>query len=108
MGADLADAMAFYERYTIFPIVPMFHANAWGMLHAATMMGSKVVLPGRFMDPARIVHLIAQERVTVAAGVPTLWIGVLNILDREQVDLSSLRAIYCGGSAVPQIFIGGL
>jgi len=108
MGAGLADAMALSERDTIFPIVPMFHANAWGMLHAAVMMGSKVVLPGRFMDPARIVHLIAQERVTVAAGVPTLWIGVLNILDREQVDLSSLRAIYCGGSAVPQALIEGL
>jgi len=108
MGAGLADAMALSERDIILPIVPMFHANAWGMLHAAVMMGSKVVLPGRFMDPARIVHLIAQERVTVAAGVPTLWIGVLNVLDREQVDLSSLRAIYCGGSAVPQALIEGL
>ena len=108
MGAGLADAMALSERDTIFPIVPMFHANAWGMLHAAVMMGSKVVLPGRFMDPARIVHLIAQERVTVAAGVPTLWIGVLNVLEKEQADLSSLRAIYCGGSAVPQALIEGL
>src|SRR5258708_17873381 len=105
MGAGLADAMALSERDTIFPIVPMFHANAWGMLHAAVMMGSKVVLPGRFMDPARIVHLIAQERVTVAAGVPTLWICVLNVLEKEQADLSLLRAIYCGCSAVSEAVI---
>ena len=108
MGAGLADAMALSERDTILPVVPMFHANAWGMLHAAIMMGSKLVLPGRFMDPSRIAHLMSQERVTVAAGVPTLWIGLLNVLEREQVDLSALRAIYCGGSAVPKSLIEGL
>ncbi len=105
MATGLADTMALSEHDTILPIVPMFHANAWGMLHAAPMVGAKIVLPGRFMDPGRMVHLLAQERVTYAAGVPTIWIGVLAVLEKEQVDLSALRAIICGGSAVPQSLI---
>jgi fatty-acyl-CoA synthase len=108
MGAGLEDALALSERDTILPVVPMFHANAWGLLHAGIMMGSKIVLPGRFMDPFRIAQLMTQERVTVTAGVPTIWIGLLNVLEREQVDLSALRAIYCGGSAVPRSSIEGL
>jgi fatty-acyl-CoA synthase len=108
MGAGLEDALALSERDTILPVVPMFHANAWGLLHAGIMMGSKIVLPGRFMDPFRIAQLMAQERVTVAAGVPTIWIGLLNVLEKELVDLSALRAIYCGGSAVPRSLIEGL
>jgi fatty-acyl-CoA synthase len=108
MGAGLADALALSERDTILPVVPMFHANAWGLLHAGIMMGSKIVLPGRFMDPFRIAQLMAQERATVAAGVPTIWIGLLNVLEKELVDLSALRAIYCGGSAVPRSLIEGL
>lgn len=108
MGTGLADCMALSERDTILPIVPMFHANAWGLLHAAPMMGAKIVLPGRFMDPGRMVHLLAQECVTFAAGVPTIWIGVLAVLEKEQADLSALRMIICGGSAVPQSLIEGL
>jgi len=108
MCVGLADGPALSERDTVLPVVPMFHANAWGFPHASIMMGSKIVFPGRFMDPARIAHLMAQERVTVAAGVPTIWIGLLNMLEREQVDLSRLRAIYCGGSAVPRSLIEGL
>src|SRR6266516_1984615 len=73
---------------TTLPIVPMFHANAWGFPHAAVMMGSKMVLPGRFMDPLRIASLMEKERVTVACGVPTIWIGLLHLLDREQFDRS--------------------
>src|SRR5579885_2103698 len=108
MGVGLADGTGLSEQDTALPVVPMFHANAWGFPHAAVMMGSKLVFPGRFMDPARIAHLIADERVTVTAGVPTIWIGLLSVLDKEQVDLSSLRAIYCGGSAVPRSLIEGL
>ncbi len=108
MGVGLADGAALSERDTVLPVVPMFHANAWGFPHAGVMMGSKIVLPGRFMDPARVAHLMAQERVTVAAGVPTIWIGMLSVLEKEPVDLSTLRAIYCGGSAVPRSLIEGL
>ena len=108
MAAASADAMALSERDTILPIVPMFHANAWGLLHAAPMVGAKIILPGRFMDPVGVIHLLAQERVTFAAGVPTIWIGVLAMLDKEQADLSALREIICGGSAVPQSLIENL
>ena len=108
MAAASADAMALSERDTILPIVPMFHANAWGLLHAAPMVGAKIILPGRFMDPVGVIHLLAQERVTFAAGVPTIWIGVLAMLDKEQANLSALREIICGGSAVPQSLIENL
>src|SRR5437764_4552035 len=108
MGVGLADGPALSERDTVLPVVPMFHANAWGFPHASVMMGSKIVFPGRFMDPARIAHLMSQERVTVAAGVPTIWIGMLSVIEKEPVDLSALRAIYCGGSAVPRSLIEGL
>src|SRR5947209_2968518 len=108
MGVGLADGAGLSEQDTVLPVVPMFHANAWGFPHAGVMMGSKLVFPGRFMDPMRVAHLMSQERVTVAAGVPTIWIGLLNALDKEQINLSSLRAIYCGGSAVPKSLIEGL
>ncbi len=108
MGVGLADGAALSERDTVLPVVPMFHANAWGFPHAGIMMGSKFVLPGRFLDPLKIAQLMAEERVTVACGVPTIWIGLLHMLEREPLDLSSLRAIYCGGSAVPRSLIEGL
>ncbi len=108
MGVGLADGAALSENDTVLPIVPMFHANAWGFPHAAVMMGSKVVLPGRFMDPLRIAALMQKERVTLSSGVPTIWIGLLSLLDKEQFDLSALRAIFCGGSAVPRALIEGL
>ncbi len=108
MGVGLADGAALSEHDVVLPVVPMFHANAWGFPHAAVMMGSKQVMPGRFLDPLRVAQLMSQERVTVACGVPTIWIGMLAALEREQIDLSSLRAIYCGGSAVPRSLIEGL
>src|SRR5438874_3630475 len=108
MGVGLADSAALSERDVVLPVVPMFHANAWGFPHAGVMFGSKFVLPGRFLDPMRIAHLIAEEHITVAAGVPTIWIGMLQGLEKEPLDLSSLRAIYCGGSAVPRALIEGL
>ena len=108
MGVGLADGPALSENDTVLPIVPMFHANAWGFPHAAVMMGSKIVLPGRFMDPLRVAALMEKERVTLSSGVPTIWIGLLNLLDKEQFDLSALRAIFCGGSAVPRALIEGL
>lgn len=108
MGVGLADGTALSENDVVLPIVPMFHANAWGFPHAAIMMGSKVVLPGRFMDPLRIASLMEKERVSVAAGVPTIWIGLLSLLAKEQFDFSALRAIFCGGSAAPRALIEGL
>lgn len=108
MGVGLADGAALSERDTVLPIVPMFHANAWGLAHAGVMMGSKLVFPGRYMDAMSIARLMDEERVTFAGGVPTIWIGLLNLLDKETFDFSTLRMIICGGSAIPQSLIEGL
>ncbi|HEU5370527.1 MAG TPA: long-chain fatty acid--CoA ligase [Ktedonobacterales bacterium] len=108
LATTQADTLAFSERDTLLPVVPMFHANAWGLAHAAPMIGAKQVFPSRFMDPTRIAHLISDERVTLAAGVPTIWIGLLQVLAKEQIDMSSVTRILCGGSAVPVALIEGL
>ena len=84
----------------ILPVVPMFHANAWGLPYAAFLGGSSLVMPGPDLSPAGLLALMESERVTVAAGVPTIWMGMVPLL--EQHDLSSLRTIICGGSAVPR------
>ncbi|HEY0754077.1 MAG TPA: long-chain fatty acid--CoA ligase [Ktedonobacteraceae bacterium] len=108
MGVGMTDGIGMSEQDTVLPIVPMFHANAWGLAHAGVMMGAKQVFPGRFMDPMSIAHLLAEERVTLAGGVPTIWIGLLSLLEKETFDLSALRMIICGGSAVPQALIENL
>ena len=98
MGAMLADTVAVSERDVVLPVVPMFHANAWGLAHAAVMAGAALAFPGPQMTPAAIAGLIEDEKVTLAAGVPTIWMGALEeLVDR---DTSSLRDILCGGSAV--------
>ena len=83
-------------------IVPMVHANAWGIPYAALMAGADLVLPDRFMDAKSMVRLIETQRPTVAGAVPTIWNDVMHVLDREPGhDISSLRLVACGGSAVP-------
>jgi fatty-acyl-CoA synthase len=98
LGAMLADTVAVSERDVVLPVVPMFHANAWGLAHAAVMAGAALALPGPQMTPAAIAELIESEQVTLAAGVPTIWMGALEELVKR--DTSSLRDILCGGSAV--------
>jgi len=100
VGVMMADSLGACEHDRILPVVPMFHANAWGLAHAAVASGADLVMPGADLSPAALVALIEQERVTVAAGVPTIWMGVLDAIDGH--DVSSLRAIPCGGSAVPR------
>jgi fatty-acyl-CoA synthase len=100
MGATSADGLAAREGDVILPVVPMFHANAWGLAHAAVACGASLVMPGPDLSPKAIATLIEDEKVTVAAGVPTIWMGVLPELVGR--DTSSLRAIPCGGSAVPR------
>jgi fatty-acyl-CoA synthase len=88
------------EDDRILPVVPMFHANAWGLAHAAVASGADLIMPGPDLSPAGLAALIEAERVTIAAGVPTIWMGVLPELKGR--DTSALRAIPCGGSAVPR------
>jgi fatty-acyl-CoA synthase len=102
MGACLGNAFAVSERDRILPVVPQFHANAWGLPYAALMSGAALVMPDRFMVPAAIVKLIETEKVTIGAGVPTIWQGVLAHLRAVGGDLSSLRTLVCGGSALPE------
>ncbi|MHB8671653.1 MAG: long-chain fatty acid--CoA ligase [Acidimicrobiales bacterium] len=100
MATMMADSIGVSERDVILPVVPMFHANAWGLAHAAVFSGASLVLPGRDLSPPAISRLIESERVTIAAGVPTIWMGALEHLRGR--DTSALRAILCGGSAVPR------
>ncbi|MEJ7585086.1 MAG: long-chain-fatty-acid--CoA ligase, partial [Acidimicrobiales bacterium] len=100
-----ADSLAVSERDVILPVVPMFHANAWGLAHACVAAGASLVMPGPDLSAKAIATLIEEERVTVAAGVPTIWMGVLGELDGR--DTSSLRATICGGSAVPKALSEG-
>jgi fatty-acyl-CoA synthase len=100
LAAMTVDSIGVRESDTILPVVPMFHANAWGLAHAATGAGANLVMPGPDLNPKAIADLIVQERVTVAAGVPTIWMGALPELEGR--DISRLRAIVCGGSAVPK------
>jgi len=99
--------MGIAETDVVLPVVPMFHANAWGMPFAAVMNGAKIVMPGPHLDPASLVDLFQNERVTITGGVPTIWMGVMQYLDAHpgEFDLSSIQAMYVGGSAVPQSMI---
>lgn len=85
----------------VLPIVPMFHANAWGLPYAAMMAGADIVLPDRYLQADRLIDMISTHRVTIAAAVPTIWNDVLDTLQTGGGDLSSLRVVPCGGSAVP-------
>jgi fatty-acyl-CoA synthase len=98
----MGDAFALSERDVVLSVVPMFHANAWGLPFSATMVGAAQVYPGVAPTPRDIAALIESERVTVTAGVPTVLLGVLQALEQHRFDLSSLRAVPCGGSAVPE------
>jgi fatty-acyl-CoA synthase len=99
MAATTTSCLGISESDTVMPVVPMFHANAWGIAQAAPMAGAALVFPGPDMSPAAIGRLLQDEKVTVTAGVPTIWQGLLPLLD--DLDLSSLRSLICGGSAVP-------
>ena len=100
---SMTDAMALSGVDAICGIVPMFHAMGWGLPFAASMLGCKQVMPHRFMDPARLVELMANEEVTISAGVPTIWQGVKAQIENnpDRYDLSNLTRLTCGGSAPP-------
>ncbi|HEY3726111.1 MAG TPA: long-chain fatty acid--CoA ligase [Solirubrobacteraceae bacterium] len=108
--AALPDANCLSSRDTLLPVVPMFHANAWGLPYAAAMVGAGLVLPGPKLDPVSVLDLFAAEKVTISAGVPTVWMAVLQALDAEpdRWDVSSLQRLLVGGSAAPKSLIEGL
>jgi fatty-acyl-CoA synthase len=102
MAVCTVNGLSISERDRVMPIVPQFHANAWGLAYAALMSGADLVMPDRFMIPAVIAKLIETEKVTVGAGVPTIWQGMLAHLRTAGGDMSSLRTLVCGGSALPE------
>jgi fatty-acyl-CoA synthase len=93
----------------ILPVVPMFHAAAWGLPYVALLNGSKIVFPGPHLDAASIIALIESERVTVAGGVPTIWLGILAALDAApgKHDMKCVRTMLIGGSAAPPAMVDG-
>ncbi|MDH6198991.1 fatty-acyl-CoA synthase [Mycobacterium frederiksbergense] len=97
-----ANALDVSSSDTALPIVPMFHANAWGLTYAAVMAGANLVMPDRFLDGLSLIELIESQRPTLAGAVPTIWNDVMHCLEKNPGhDVSSLRLVACGGSAVP-------
>ena len=103
------DALAVSQSDVVMPVVPMFHAAAWGLPFATVLAGSKLVFPGPHLDALSVLELMASEKVTLAAGVPTIWLGILALLDQEpkRWDLSAVRSMLIGGSAAPAAMIEG-
>ncbi|WP_175988212.1 long-chain fatty acid--CoA ligase [Bacillus sp. Marseille-Q1617] len=102
MALGLADTTGVCERDVALPVVPMFHVNAWGLPFASVWFGTKQVLPGPYFTPGILAGLMQDEKVTITAGVPTIWLGLLNEMEQNSYDLSSLRSVLCGGSAAPR------
>ena len=107
LASGLWDLEFTRERDVILAVVPMFHANAWGLPYSALLHGASQILPGPFLDAQSILDLMAAERVTMAAGVPTIWMGILQALDAtpHAWNLSALRTLVCGGASVPESMI---
>jgi len=103
----MPDALGLSQADAVMPVVPMFHVNAWGLPFGCAMVGAKQVFPGPHLDPASLLDLVQRERVTLTGGVPTIWLGILDALDKDpkRWDTSSLRALIVGGAAAPQAMI---
>ena len=97
----LPDALSCSAKESILPVVPMFHVNAWGLPYAACMMGSKLVFPGAGLDGKSLYELFESERVTLSAGVPTVWQGLLSYVESNDLKFSTMRRTVIGGSACP-------
>jgi fatty-acyl-CoA synthase len=95
------DALNISARDTVLPVVPMFHVNAWGLPYSVPMVGAKMVFPGSALDGKSLYELMEQERVTLSAGVPTVWMGLLNHVGQNKLNFSTLRRTVIGGSACP-------
>jgi fatty-acyl-CoA synthase len=101
----LPDTLNMGENEVVLPVVPMFHANAWGIPYSATLAGSKLVFPGPLLDGASIHELLVSEDVTFAAGVPTVWLALLNHWRETGTSVPTLKRTVIGGSACPQSMI---
>ena len=102
-ASGLSDVISLRSTNSVLPVVPMFHANAWGVVYCAPMVGSKLVLPGpKAGDPEALVAMMNAERVDVALGVPTVWLGLLNYLEATGQRLETVESLVVGGAACPR------
>ncbi len=105
---SLPDAFNLSACETVLPVVPMFHVNAWGVPYASALTGAKLVFPGAGLDGASLYQLFEQEKVSVAAGVPTVWMGLLNHVKQNGLKFTSFKRTVIGGSACPPAMIRSL
>lgn len=105
MAANMGDALGMKSTDAILPVVPMFHANAWGIAFAAPAVGAKIVMPGANMDGQSIFELLDKEKVSVTAAVPTVWLMLLQHLEKTNAELPALNRVVIGGSAAPRSMI---
>ena len=110
MATAMGGSFGLSASDVVLAVIPMFHANAWGLPFTAALTGAGLVLPGRQLEPASLLELCHSERVTFSAGVPTVWLGVLEVLDTcpGVYDLSALRMLVVGGAAAPGALLRGL
>jgi acyl-CoA synthetase (AMP-forming)/AMP-acid ligase II len=104
-AAALPDAMATCSTDVVLPVVPMFHVNAWGIPYSGALIGCKLVLPGHHLDGASLFGLMEQEKVTFSAGVPTIWLGLINHVKQNGLKFSTFKRTVVGGAACPPAMI---
>jgi fatty-acyl-CoA synthase len=100
-ASALPDALNISARDVILPVVPMFHVNAWGLPYACALSGAKLVFPGQHLDGKSLYELFEAESVTMSAGVPTVWLLLLNYMKEQKLKFSTLKRVVIGGSACP-------
>jgi acyl-CoA synthetase (AMP-forming)/AMP-acid ligase II len=100
-ASAMPDALNVSARDSVMPVVPMFHVNAWGIPYSAPLTGAKLVFPGPHMDGKSLYELFEQEKVTFSAGVPTIWLGLLNYVAQNNLKFSTFKRTIIGGSACP-------
>ena len=103
--ANNGDALGTTSKDTMLPVVPLFHANSWGIAFSAPSMGTKLVMPGPKLDGASVYELLDTEKVTYTAGVPTVWLMLLQYMNANKLSLPHLKVVVCGGSAMPRSMI---
>ncbi|TAJ82521.1 3-(methylthio)propionyl-CoA ligase [Reyranella sp.] len=104
-GSALPDTLGISARAVVLPVVPMFHVNAWGLPYSGPLVGAKLVFPGVALDGASLYELFEKEGVTFTAGVPTVWLALLNHMQANKLKLSTLKYAVIGGSAAPPAMI---
>jgi len=105
-ASALPDALNISARDVVLPVVPMFHVNAWGLPYACALSGAKLVFPGQHLDGKSLHELFESEEVTFSAGVPTVWLGLLNYMKEHKLRFTTLKRVVIGGSACPPAMIG--